>query len=73
MIDESLCQSPFHKGQLLGSKPSEDGELWVPYLEKAFAIHCGGWDHIIGGQVRTKNMCNWFVLFCFVVELQTCI
>jgi hypothetical protein len=48
VVDESLCTSP--TGQLLASKPSEDGELWVCYLEKALAIHCGGWDEITGGQ-----------------------
>ena len=48
-IDERLAANPSHPGTLLGAKPSEDGELWVPYLEKAFSIHCGGWDHIDGG------------------------
>ena len=50
VIDERLCAAPGGKGQLLASKPSEDGELWVCYLEKALAIHCGGWDKIVGGQ-----------------------
>jgi len=36
-------------GHLLGARPSIDGELWVSYLEKALAIHCGGWDEIDGG------------------------
>ena len=31
-------------------RPSADGELWVCYLEKALAAHCGGWDKINGGQ-----------------------
>lgn len=48
-IDERLACSPDGKG-LLASRPSEDGELWVPYLEKAIAMHCGGWDKIVGGQ-----------------------
>ena len=47
-IDERLARGA--DGNLLGSKPSEDGELWVPYLEKALSIHCGGWDKIVGGQ-----------------------
>jgi hypothetical protein len=47
-IDERLACAA--DGKLLASKPSEDGELWVPYLEKALAIHCGGWDKIVGGQ-----------------------
>jgi hypothetical protein len=46
-VDERLCASP--DGRLLASKPSEDGELWVCYIEKAIAIHCGGWDKITGG------------------------
>ncbi|CAB9510303.1 Calpain-type cysteine protease DEK1 [Seminavis robusta] len=50
VIDESLCADPAGNGNLLASKPSEDGELWVCYLEKALAIHCGGWDEITGGQ-----------------------
>ena len=37
-IDERLACSPDGKG-LLASRPSEDGELWVPYLEKALAMH----------------------------------
>jgi len=50
VIDERLCAHPDGEQQLLGSKPSEDGELWAPYLEKAIAAHCGGWDKIVGGQ-----------------------
>jgi hypothetical protein len=34
---------------LLACKPSADGELWCCYLEKALAVHCGGWDQINGG------------------------
>lgn len=48
IIDERLCAAP--DGQLLASKPSEDGELWVCYIEKAVAAHCGGWDKLVGGQ-----------------------
>jgi len=47
VIDERLCTD--HSGTLLGAKPSADGELWVCYLEKAFAVLCGGWDKIKGG------------------------
>jgi len=47
-IDERLCSRPDNKG-LFGCTPSVDGELWVPYLEKAIAAHCGGWDKIDGG------------------------
>ena len=51
-IDERLCAAPAGSGQihLLASKPSEDGGLWDCYVEKALAIHCGGWDKITGGQ-----------------------
>jgi len=48
VVDERLpCKSD---GRLLGCTPSVDGELWVCYLEKALAVHCGGWDKIDGGQ-----------------------
>ena len=47
-IDERLAAAP--NGGLLAAKPSADGELWACYLEKAFAIHAGGWDKIVGGQ-----------------------
>ena len=50
VMDERLAAAPNAPGTLLASKPSEDGELWVCYLEKALAIHCGGWDEITGGQ-----------------------
>lgn len=50
VIDERLCVKADGSGQLLGAGISEDGELWVCYLEKAIAAHCGGWDKIKGGQ-----------------------
>jgi hypothetical protein len=50
VVDERLCVAADGSGQLLASRPSEDGELWVCYLEKALAAHCGGWDKITGGQ-----------------------
>merc|ERR1712012_196815 len=49
VIDESLCSKADGSG-LLGCKPTVTGELWPCYLEKAVAIHCGGWDKINGGQ-----------------------
>jgi len=48
VIDERLASAADGTG-LLGCSPSLDGELWVCYLEKALAIHCGGWDAIDGG------------------------
>ncbi|CAB9529106.1 Calpain-type cysteine protease DEK1 [Seminavis robusta] len=53
VIDERLCANPnttYSTSTLLSSKPSVDGEMWVCYLEKAIAAHCGGWDAITGGQ-----------------------
>lgn len=50
VVDERLPVMADGTGRLLASRPSEDGELWVNYLEKALAIHCGGWDKITGGQ-----------------------
>jgi len=47
-IDERLCYTSDDSG-LLGAGITVDGELWVSYLEKAVAIHCGGWDKIDGG------------------------
>eukprot|EP00929_Paragymnodinium_shiwhaense_P023254 TRINITY_DN14604_c0_g1_i2.p1 TRINITY_DN14604_c0_g1~~TRINITY_DN14604_c0_g1_i2.p1 ORF type:complete len:595 (-),score=100.23 TRINITY_DN14604_c0_g1_i2:201-1910(-) len=49
VVDERLFCSPCGNG-LLGTTPSKTGEMWVPYLEKAVAAHCGGWDKIDGGQ-----------------------
>jgi hypothetical protein len=50
VIDESLSAHPTRKGELLGAKVTEDGELWVALLEKAFLVHCGGgWDNLEGG------------------------
>mmetsp|Transcript_89272 Transcript_89272/g.236043 ORF Transcript_89272/g.236043 Transcript_89272/m.236043 type:complete len:569 (-) Transcript_89272:606-2312(-) len=48
-IDERLPGNPNGSG-LLGCSPSASGDLWAPYIEKACAIHCGGWDKINGGQ-----------------------
>jgi hypothetical protein len=49
VVDERLCSKPDGSG-LLGTKPTVDGELWVCYLEKAIAAHCGGWDKINRGE-----------------------
>mmetsp|Transcript_15013 Transcript_15013/g.32700 ORF Transcript_15013/g.32700 Transcript_15013/m.32700 type:complete len:522 (+) Transcript_15013:158-1723(+) len=50
VVDERLAASgDIDSKLLLGAKPSVDGELWTCYLEKALAIHCGGWDRIVGG------------------------
>lgn len=48
-VDERLCMKP-DGSDILGCHPSYDGELWACYVEKAVAIHCGGWDEIDGGQ-----------------------
>ena len=51
-MNERLATKPLATGStgLLGCEPSQDGELWACYLEKAVAAHCGGWDKIDGGQ-----------------------
>jgi len=55
VIDERLAADPTRDDNaLLSCKLSEDGELWACYLEKAIAIHCGGWDAITGGQCSTS-------------------
>ncbi|KAG7371397.1 calpain family cysteine protease [Nitzschia inconspicua] len=48
-IDERLPVKADMSGKLLGARLSNRGELWVSYLEKACAVHCGGWDKIHGG------------------------
>mmetsp|Transcript_29256 Transcript_29256/g.84757 ORF Transcript_29256/g.84757 Transcript_29256/m.84757 type:complete len:514 (-) Transcript_29256:281-1822(-) len=48
-IDERLCTRA-EGTALFGCAPSVDGELWACYLEKAVAVHCGGWDKIDGGK-----------------------
>ena len=48
VVDERLAARADGEG-LLGCSPSDDGELWPCYLEKAVAAHCGGWDNINGG------------------------
>ena len=48
IIDERLPIQLKNSECLLGAKPSRDGKLWVPYLEKAIACHCGGYDKLVG-------------------------
>ena len=50
VVDERLVTRTGGGGSLLGCSPSKDGELWACYVEKALAIHCGGWDKVDGGQ-----------------------
>mmetsp|Transcript_7251 Transcript_7251/g.17726 ORF Transcript_7251/g.17726 Transcript_7251/m.17726 type:complete len:745 (+) Transcript_7251:177-2411(+) len=50
VIDERLPAHYNGSGMVLAGKPSDDGELWACYLEKALAVHCGGWDKLVGGQ-----------------------
>jgi len=49
VVDERLCARADGSRKPLGAKPTADSELWVSYLEKAIAAHCGGWDKIDGG------------------------
>ena len=48
VIDERLPVQPDGSGFLLGAKPSRNSKLWVPYMEKAISVHCGGWDKLEG-------------------------
>eukprot|EP00927_Polykrikos_kofoidii_P004661 TRINITY_DN11846_c0_g1_i1.p1 TRINITY_DN11846_c0_g1~~TRINITY_DN11846_c0_g1_i1.p1 ORF type:complete len:1073 (+),score=234.63 TRINITY_DN11846_c0_g1_i1:25-3243(+) len=48
-VDERLCGRHNQGLGLVGTRPSPSGELWVCYIEKAVAAHCGGWDLIDGG------------------------
>jgi len=48
-IDERLPVKSDGSGKLLACRLSGYGELWPALLEKAMAIHCGGWDGIYGG------------------------
>jgi Calpain family cysteine protease len=57
-IDERLPVRGGGAGGLLASRPSVDGELWACYLEKALAVHCGGWDKITGGKLlQVVSLC----------------
>lgn len=48
-IDERLPVKGDGSGKLLACRVSGFGELWPCLLEKAIAIHCGGWDAVYGG------------------------
>lgn len=48
-IDERLTVSPTDPSRPFGANVTEDGELWVAYLEKAIAIHAKGYNNINGG------------------------
>jgi hypothetical protein len=58
VVDERLALRP-PKGNdslcLLGAKPSCN-KLWVPYLEKALSIHCGGWDKLEGAYYSDDSL-----------------
>eukprot|EP00961_Rhodomonas_salina_P238204 3219645-Rhodomonas_salina.1 len=46
VIDDRVA---FKNGELMGAKLTADNEIWPLLLEKAFAVHAGGWDKIEGG------------------------
>ena len=48
MVDERLPVRSDGSKFLLGAKPSKTFKFWVPYLEKAIAVHCGGYDKLNG-------------------------
>ena len=65
VIDERLPVMANGSGQLLASRPSEDGELWVCYLEKALAAVSRA---CIGIVVQPVMVCiSQHNLFVFVV------
>ena len=70
-VGEALCSNSSGRDSgpgLLGCPPSLSGELWPCYVEKAVAMHCGGWDRIDGGQVthawRLLTGCRRQYTFC---------
>jgi hypothetical protein len=76
VVDERLPVRPDGSGFMLGAKPSKDGKLWVPYLEKAIAAHCGGWDKLEGkGYTHVVYTTNnviyhrWCILVLFICLL----
>ena len=54
IIDDWLPLKEDRRGNLttLFAKVSEDGSLWAPLLEKAFAKYHGNYQHIAGGDTR---------------------
>ena len=63
MVDERLAAKADGSG-LLGCSPSDDGELWPCYLEKAVACHCGGWDKIDGKKPRFHTSSSRTAISC---------
>ena len=57
MIDDRLVTQPGDCSRLRFADVSPEGEIWVPLLEKAFAVHAGGWDKIEGGQPQIALAC----------------
>ena len=51
-VDDRLACIQDTPGRLLSASESPDQEMWCPVLEKALAVHAGGWDHIKGGQAH---------------------
>ena len=62
-LDSSGCaegRQPFRLSASSGNSPDAHGEhwqFWCPLLEKAFAVHAGGWDKIDGGQSAIGLAC----------------
>jgi len=61
-IDERLPVKGDGSGKLLACRLSGFGELWPAILEKAMAVHCGGWDAIYG----TYKFFNYGCLLIFI-------
>ena len=56
-IDNRLQTHPHNPSLLRFADLSPEGEIWCPLLEKAFAVHAGGWDQINGGDSAVALAC----------------
>ena len=56
-IDDRLQTLPEDCSRLRFADVSPEREIWAPLLEKAFAVHAGGWDKIEGGDPQIALAC----------------
>ena len=56
-IDDRLQACPEDGSKLRFADLSTEKEIWCPLLEKAFAVHAGGWDKIEGGVPQVGLAC----------------
>ena len=71
-IDERLAVKSDGSGKLLSCRLSGYGELWPALLEKAMAIHCGGWDAIHGAYLMELYYPTLFVCMCVIIIVVVC-